>query len=221
MANNYADGTGLLRVTSITPVILALFEGWTLRPSEEVEPGAFHISTENEESDWDSLTERLVGVAQQHGLELQADEEGDPRVVIQKLAVALGNQELGTLQEWLEQEGFDEPPTLDAMLTLALHLDDGHGITSISLETAHTCDKMRLWEFGGVFQFHSSSYELTVSTCYARLRCDSLSEALLRKDEDAVASLIASVASDWMDFADADLAERIRGKVSRLLAGPG
>jgi hypothetical protein len=54
----------------------------------------------------------------------------------------------------------DEDVELDYLFQLARLMDDGHGLTSILVDGAWTCDKMRLGEFGGNSEFCGAHFTM-------------------------------------------------------------
>jgi hypothetical protein len=150
MANNYYDGTGVLVLDHVTPVISALFGAFLLDPDWPGN-GQAYIARISETSDptWSDIRDGLMGLAAQ--LDLPCPEEDDVPLatMLQLLAGRFcidSDHGPNTLSDtWASEDTVD----LETLFMIALCFDDGHGLRAIQFEGCWHCSKPRLFEFGG------------------------------------------------------------------------
>ncbi|MEC5406575.1 hypothetical protein VOM14_13550 [Paraburkholderia sp. MPAMCS5] len=149
MANSYYDGTGVLVLDHVTPVITALFGAFLLDPDWPGN-GQAYIARISETSDprWGDIRDGLMGLAAQ--LDLPCPEEDVSIDVLLRLLVGhfrVDNEDRLNLLANAYQP--DDIAGLEILFMLALCFDDGHGLRAIEFEGCWHCSKPRLFEFGG------------------------------------------------------------------------
>lgn len=227
MADSYYEGTGVLVLQQVTPVIKALFAGFQLDPRYPGNQQAF-IAMQSFEGlpEWDNTHKSLVALA--HELNLSGIDEDAP---IESLLARLGEHFLAkrhgvdicatreafddVVQTLLKSIDFDDPPGLKDLFVLAHLLDDGHGLERIEFEAGRTCSKLWLGEFGGDGLFISKEVELHSDSGSAILLGRALLAALRNHDTELAAKHLLS---DVCGNLDAISSEQQRGLVRSALA---
>ena len=173
MANNYYEGTGVLVLNRVTPVIKALFGAFAL---DENHPGngQAYIAQIAETNDprWTDVLDGLENLATQLGIPMPDDEELSIPPLLERLAAHFGADQDGELENLIEHHQFEDGADLEALLLIATRFDDGHNLTAIQFEGCWYCSKPRLFEFGGngcylsreVQVFRAPSQALLLST---------------------------------------------------------
>ena len=150
MANNYYEGTGVLVLNRVTPVIKALFGAFAL---DENHPGngQAYIAQIAETNDprWTDVLDGLENLATQLGIPMPDDEELSIPPLLERLAAHFGADQDGELENLIEHHQFEDGADLEALLLIATRFDDGHNLTAIQFEGCWYCSKPRLFEFGG------------------------------------------------------------------------
>lgn len=150
MANNYYEGTGVLVLDRVTPVIKALFDAFAL---DENHPGngQAYIAQIAETNDprWTDVLDGLENLATQLGIPMPDDEELSIPPLLERLAAHFGADQDGELENLIEHHHFEDSADLEALLLIATRFDDGHNLTAIQFEGCWYCSKPRLFEFGG------------------------------------------------------------------------
>lgn len=184
MANNYYEGTGVLMLDHVTPVIKALFSDFAL---DEHYPGngRAYIAriAETNDPQWDDVLEGLVDLTATLGLDIPDQSDGSLLAgVLVQLAAHFGAEDDEGLASLIENHPFEDSVDLDALLLIATCLDDGHHLTAIQFEGCWYCSKPRLFEFGGDSCFLSREVRLFGSSTRIREFGSQLRQAILAKD---------------------------------------
>lgn len=233
MADSYYEGTGVLVLQQVTPVIKALFSGFQLDPGY---PGNQHayIALQSFEGlpEWDNIRQSLVTLAHEQNLAgIEVDES------IKSLLVQLGAHFLPkrhgvdisatreafdeVMQVILESIGFDDTPCLKDLFVLAHLLDDGHGLACIEFEAGRTCSKLWLGEFGGDGLFISKVVELRSDSGSATLLGRALLAALKESDTELAAKHLLNDVYDNLNGISCELQRaQVRAALARLLITP-
>jgi hypothetical protein len=223
MPNSYHDMTGVLKLKAITPVITALFGGYSLDASY---PGAgvgeIYIASQSEGSDvsWDSVLEKLRDLAAANGIVIEkcvqsCDEEGSAEDVLVAIGRHFGVERNADFMGLLESYSFVDDSPLDVLFDLAQFFDDGHGLTAIKTEAAWTCSKRRLFEFGGCGSFIGTRVCLSGSSDQFAGLGDVVQTALEANDTDKAADAFARHLKHLIDGIQDDTA---RTAVARRIA---
>lgn len=191
MANNYYDMTGVLVLKEVTPVIKALFGVFELDGNYPGNGQAYiaYIS-ESTSSQWDSVLENLVELAEELGLSLLDDEDESVEACLERLAEhfgASGNEQLVNL---IENGDFDNEACVDDLFMIAKAFDDGHGLTAFKTESSWHCSKPRLFEFGGAGNFTGSHVSVEGSSNQICDLGESIEKALSGGDIGEVANIL-------------------------------
>lgn len=233
MADSYYEGTGVLVLQQVTPVIKALFSGFQLDPRY---PGNQHvyIAMQSFEGlpEWDNICESLVALA--HELELAGIDEDVP---IERLLVQLSEHFLpkrhgvdisatrkafdDVMRTILKSIDFDDTPCLKDLFVLAHLLDDGHGLERIEFEAGITCSKPHLGEFGGDGLFISKEVELHSDSGSATQLGRALLAALKESDAELAAKHLLNDVCDSLNGISCERRRaQVRAALARLLMEP-
>lgn len=223
MANNYYEGTGVLMLDHVTPVIKALFSAFAL---DEHYPGngRAYIAriAETNDPQWDDVLEGLVDLTATLGLDIPDQSDGSLLAgVLDQLAVHFGAEDDEYLASLIENHPFEDSVDLDALLLIATCFDDGHHLSAIQFEGCWYCSKPRLFEFGGESCFLSREVRLFGSSTRIREFGSQLRQAILAKDiEEASAFIALESASLLAGINDEMLRKEVRHRVAQRLAQP-
>jgi hypothetical protein len=164
MANTYTDATGVLHFADgkgPTPIIRALFGPFELdeKNGDAGDNGAYIASiAESSNTSWETITGNLAEAAEEMGL-INEDEEDSTDLtlseIVERIATHLGVDPAQVTG--LDEVDSEQDADIDAVFDLALLLDDGHGLESISWEGAHHSDRQLISGFGG-FGFYGSRH---------------------------------------------------------------
>jgi hypothetical protein len=195
MADNYYDGTGVLVLDTVTPIIQALFGGLRL-DADYPGNGQAYIARIYEGGDafWDDIRDNLDQLAEGLGLP-PAKEAGDGIApVLRRWATHFGVENHERLNQLIGHHDFEDTADLESLFLIATCFDDGHGLKAIALEAAWHCSKPRLFEFGGEGLFISREVAVYGSSGLVQELGNELREALVAgKLEDAAATLLSEV----------------------------
>jgi hypothetical protein len=193
MANNYYDGTGVLVLTKVTPVIKALFTTFAM---DETTPGHGEVYiakiSESNSPCWDDVHEALGELIDVLKLQKPAefDESMEDHLALLGSHYCGGNPVLTeALEQVIDRTTFEDDADLSELFIIAKCLDDGHGLTSIRWEGCWHCDKPRLFEFGGNAAYFGQSLNSFNSTDEAVNRAVEMDAALVANDYPKAADL--------------------------------
>lgn len=221
MAQNYYDGTGVLVLGKVTPVIRGLFGLFRL---DETYPGDGKVfiarSSEVCAPSWDEIADHVYNTAKSLGLKL-ADHEWASwslETYLKLLAPKTGEADLDAI---LPDDHAEEADLAD-VFDIAKMFDDGHGLTAMKIQSAWHADSLRLNEFGGSGEYFGKHFftqndsRVTIATGQA------VDEALEKQDRNAAAKHIAERANELLEgILDAGVQDEIRALVAQsVAAGP-
>lgn len=190
MAQNYADMTGQLILTNITPIVKALFGDMNLKDQGG---GTAYIAlmSECDSISYRSVMEALADVANNRGLDYTHDDD-HPMEVLKVLAPDFGVPLDHPLIEKLSADDWDvdQEPGEDLLFDLAMLFDDGHGLSAINTELAFHCSKPRQFEFGGCGFFAGKHFSMYTSSTNAGRTGARVNEELGKGDLAAAADAI-------------------------------
>src|SRR3546814_9782141 len=108
MANHYCEGTGVLVLERVTPVIKALFGAFALDQNYPGN-GAAYIAqiTETNDPQWTDVLDGLENLATQLGIPMPDDEELSIPPLLERLAAHFGAEQDGELENLIEHHQFD------------------------------------------------------------------------------------------------------------------
>ena len=214
MANNYFEGTGVLFLSKVTPVIEALFSANDVK-EEDFDNGEVYVHSDGSVM-WPDESLKMLANDLKLGIPEAADDD-DSAEVLKALATHFGSMN-HPLVSGLKKELPDEFVTLDLedLVELAKCFDDGHGLTGFAITYAQYCDKPRIWEFGGFGQFVSPELALTIGTNRLLGDGEGMSKAL-QEDRfyDAAKVVTGTVVSDIAGIKSAEKRARV---IEQLLA---
>lgn len=194
MANNYYDGTGVLVLDRVTPVISALFGAFLLDPDWPGN-GQAYIARISETSDptWSDIRDALMGLAAQ--LDLPCPEEHDVplEALLGLLAGHFQVDDDDGLHNLIERHSFEDTADLEALFMIALCFDDGHGLRAIQFEGCWHCSKPRLFEFGGDGAFISREVIHYGSSREPVEFGIGMHKALIARDLDSATAMLATM----------------------------
>ena len=192
MANNYYEGTGVLVLERVTPVIKALFGAFALDESHPGNGQAYIAQiAETNDPQWTDVLDGLEDLAVQLGIPMPDDEELSIPPLLERLAAHFGAEQDAELENLIEHHQFEDSADLDALLLIASCFDDGHRLTAIQFEGCWYCSKPRLFEFGGNGCYLSREVRVISSSSQALQLGDQLRKAIVAADIEEASALIA------------------------------
>ncbi|HBN8512526.1 TPA: hypothetical protein L3715_006178 [Pseudomonas aeruginosa] len=220
MANNYYEGTGVLVLNRVTPVIKALFGAFAL---DENHPGngQAYIAQIAETNDprWTDVLDGLENLATQLGIPMPDDEELSIPPLLERLAAHFGADQDGELENLIEHHQFEDSADLEALLLIATRFDDGHNLTAIQFEGCWYCSKPRLFEFGGNGCYLSREVQVFRTSSQALQLGDQLRNTILTADIEEASALIALEAANLLaGITDEQFRLNVRHRIAERLA---
>ncbi|MCW3660290.1 hypothetical protein ACVSNE_00190 [Pseudomonas aeruginosa] len=225
MANNYYEGTGVLMLDRVTPVIKALFGDFAL---DENYPGngQAYIAriAETNDPQWSDVFDGLEDLAAQLSVPMPEDEGSDDEglpipQVLERLAEFFGGSKDEELANLIEHYNFEDGADLDALLLIATCLDDGHHLTAIQFEGCWYCSKPRLFEFGGDGCYLSREVQVVRASSQVLQLGDQLRKAILAADAEKASAVIAMEAGSLLaGIHDGQFRMNVRRRVAERLA---
>lgn len=219
MANNYYDGTGVLVLDKVTPVIRALFGGFKIDPDVPGDGKAYICEiAESNDPVWDGVRDELVELAGSLNIPLPEQGDADIGTVLEVLAEHFDSDD-DDLANLIEHHNFEGYADLDALFLIATCFDDGHNLTAIQFEGCWHCSKPRLFEFGGNGSFISRQVALSITSTQAVALGEKLHQALTENDLNAAAALIVGETEKVLaGINDPDVRDRMRKLVAELVS---
>lgn len=224
MANAYFDVTGTLRLRQVTPVIMALFGGFSLDPSE-FRSGSLPFARLSDVSSptWSDVASALANLARSWGLDVPADYDDDLEEVLELVAAHFGKQDQVRMRHVIESiEGAGEEE-LDTVLLyeIARQFDDGHGLEAIAWQGAWHSDRAVVDGFGGCGGYVGEHVHVAQSSDRAVTLGPVLDAALGNNEIAGAVSVIAGELELLLDgIADADKRKAVCRLLSRELSSP-
>ena len=220
MANNYYEGTGVLVLDRVTPVINALFGTFALDESHPGNGQAYIAQiAETNDPQWTDVLDGLEDLATQLGIPMPDDEELSIPPLLERLAAHFGADQEGELENLIEHHQFEDSVDLDALLLIATCLDDGHHLTAIQFEGCWYCSKPRLFEFGGNGCYLSREVQVFRTSSQALQLGDQLRKTILAADIEEASALIAQEAASLLaGINDEQFRLNVRHRVAERLA---
>lgn len=193
MANNYYEGTGVLVLNRVTPVIKALFGAFAL---DENHPGngQAYIAQIAETNDprWTDVLDGLENLATQLGIPMPDDEELSIPPLLERLAAHFGADQDGELENLIEHHQF---------------------------EGCWYCSKPRLFEFGGNGCYLSREVQVFRTSSQALQLGDQLRKTIVASDIEEASALIALEAANLLaGINDEYFRLNVRDRVAERLA---
>ena len=220
MANNYYEGTGVLVLDRVTPVINALFGTFALDESHPGNGQAYIAQiAETNDPQWTDVLDGLEDLATQLGIPMPDEEELSIPPLLERLAAHFGADQDGELENLIEHHQFEDSVDLDALLLIATCLDDGHHLTAIQFEGCWYCSKPRLFEFGGNGCYLSREVQVFRTSSQALQLGDQLRKTILAADIEEASALIAQEAASLLaGINDEQFRLNVRHRVAERLA---
>jgi len=143
----------------VTPVIAALFGGYSMDESYPRQGRGFNIARISEENTalLDEVFENLKDFAAGLSISISERDTENIRTLLKLLSGHFNGSRRRELCNRLEHDDFDDDTDLGTLFIIATRFDDGHRLKAIKLEGAWHCSRPRLFEFGGDGVYLSSS----------------------------------------------------------------
>ncbi|NEX60070.1 hypothetical protein [Noviherbaspirillum galbum] len=226
MANTYFDGTGILIFGAnggVTPIIAAIFAAYSVDSGFPVEQAMIYCEAEGSDTRWQSVKESLIAYAADQGIELADDAGLD--AVLKAIGSKLGitDPAFAGFVERLSLEAGDGETDADLapLFQLAQWFDDGHKLEGMRWEGAWHCDKMRLFQFGGVGYFCSNRVDVSEATSDISGFGLHLDAALAKGDRDAAAGILLTKTRRLLDsVTDETVRKELAAAVATGLLAP-
>ncbi len=199
MATHYYEGTGVLMLDRVTPVIKALFGAFAL---DENYPGdgLAYIAriAETNDPQWSDVLDNLGSLAAQLGIPVPDGDAPMLAPLLERMAVHFGTDQDEELENLIEHHRFEDSADLEALLLIATCLNDGHNLVAIQFEGCWHCSKPRLFEFGGDGCYLSRELKVSRSSTQALQLGEQLRKAILAADAEEASALIALEAASLL-----------------------
>ncbi|CAM5345805.1 hypothetical protein AFAE65S_01307 [Alcaligenes phenolicus] len=220
MANNYYEGTGVLVLERVTPVIKALFGAFAL---DESHPGNGHAYiaqiADTNDPRWTDVLDGLEDLAAQLGIPMPADEGLALPPLLERLAAHFRAEQDAELENLIEHHKFEDSADLEALLLIATCFDDGHHLSAIQFEGCWYCSKPRLFEFGGNGCYLSREVQVFKTSSQALQLGDQLRKTILAADIEEASALIALEAANLLAGINGEQFRlKVRHRVAERLA---
>jgi len=219
MAQNYYDATGILVLTTVTPVIAALFGAFKLDATYPGDGQAYiaKIAEDNDPS-WEDTQDSVCELAATLGLKLSEGQEGILEDWLYLLATHFGADRSEVLGNLIERNDFEGDADLGTLFDIARHFDDGHGLKAMKLEGCWHCSKPRLFEFGGNGEYYGRNIFLCDSSTLAVSLGEEIDLALEAGDLDKGADcILKKINSMLAGVSETEVCEALRTKLGKAL----
>jgi hypothetical protein len=218
MANNYYEGTGVLMLERVTPIITALFGDFSLDANYPGGGQAYiAIRDEINPPDWSDIARHLARSAPKLGINVKAG--ADIVDVLRAYARHYQREDDEDMKCLLdEQHVLKEDADLETLFRIASLLNDGHQLAAIRFEGCWYCSRPRLFEFGGDAFFYSREIKLSGSTRQTMNFAADLHVALTQKDVSNATAIVTRQTLELLNaIDDAEQREAVRrGLIERL-----
>lgn len=192
MPNNYYEGTGVLVLDKVTPVITALFRSSKLDPHHPGNGQAYIASSSVKKSaQWSDIHESLLHLSCK--LDLPCPDDNTERTLVQTLTLLAQHFHTESkLADLLTKHTINDDDEVEfaTLFYLATCFDDGHGLQEIHFEGAWYCSKLRLFQFGGHGFFLSREFEVYGNSTEHISMGVELRKAILKQDINTAADLL-------------------------------
>lgn len=220
MANEYYDGTGVLVLDQVTPIVTALFGGFALDANY---PGngqaCIAESSRSIRANWETIREALATRASTLGLtpvDVEPVDDDKQRAQIVALARHLNCDDPEVVAELMDKAGAVE---LEDLLGYAQHLNDGHGLKEIRWEACWHCSQPQLFKFGGNGVYLSAAVALYRSSSTVAALGANLNQRLTEGNLDKAADIcLADVGNLLTSIKDEATRKAVRQRLAAQLA---
>jgi hypothetical protein len=187
-------GRAVLRVSSVTPVLRALFGAVTSNTYRGQTWAALCIDTDEGGWTWGRVGSGLQRAAEELGLGLGSDLgfQGALELIASRLRVN------ASTVLWMAREAPEEEAPMQDLFSLARLLDDGHGLTAVEYVVAEHFPREPTGEFEGVGTYESDRVVVITRASDALRLGSSLDAAVRRSDVRAVAALVKEHMADLL-----------------------
>ena len=220
MANNYYEGTGVLLLAPVTPVIKTLYGTFELDESHPGNGQAYiALIAETNDPRWTDVLDGLEELAAQLDIPMPDDAELSIPPLLERLAAHFGAEQDEELENLIEHHQFEDSADLEALLLIATCFDDGHHLTAIQFEGCWHCSRPRLFEFGGNGCYLSREVEVFRTSSQALQLGDQLRKTILAADIEEASALIALEAANLLaGISDEQFRLNVRHRAAERLA---
>lgn len=192
------DGTGILTMRRITPIINALFGLYDLRKMNSSK-NKFYVARRSNKipPTWKTITHRLHEAAvDTFELDFLSPCVHNPQVYFDNLILLMDNDErfsmdqLNHLADGVCAMKVKERVELDALFNIALSLNDGHQLETLHFKSAWHSHKPRVFYFSGDGIYASKEAVLKVDVHSATLYAEAVCSALKKQDVNAASKQV-------------------------------
>ena len=211
--------TGVLVLKKVTPIISALFSGYSLDPEHPLEHGVYMARIEEHGPTWGEVIDKLTERARQLALSVPAH---DLRATVRALAEHFGvggSAELDFIIDSVADIGSDAD--IEGLFTLATCFDDGHGLEAIEMCGAWCDTTPGTDQVGGHARYISRTVQIHMSSSRACSLGRELSDALRRDRVSDAAEIIFCEVEEVLSYlyspeARVAIEAQLANKLSRL-----
>lgn len=192
------DGTGVLTMRRVTPVINALFGLYHLQKIKSSK-NRFYVARRSNKipPTWKIITRRLHDVVVDNfELDLLNPYVHNPQAYFDNLILIMDNDErfsmdqLNHLVDGVHDLKVKERVELDALFNIALSLNDGHQLETLHFKSAWHSTKHKVFYFSGDGIYASKDAVLKVDVHSATQYAEALCVALRKKDINAASKQV-------------------------------
>lgn len=218
MAHNYYDGTGVLVLDKVTPVIRGLFGLFRMDENYPGE-GRVYIAQSSEvcTPTWDEIADNVYNTAKSLGLTLAEPEWANwsLETYLKLLAPKTGEAVIETILP----EDHETEADLGDVFDIAKMFDDGHGLKAMKIQNAWHADSLRLNEFGGSGEYFGKHYFTQGDSRQVISYGEAVDAALEKTDCTAAGKVIAARAQELLEgILDSSVQCEVRALVAQAVA---
>ena len=194
MANNYYEGTGVLVLERVTPVIKALFGAFALNEGHPGNGQAYIAQiAETNDPRWTDVLDGLEDLAAQLGIPMPDDEELSIPPLLERLAAHFGAEQDAELENLIERAVIISPGT---RLRLDLPNDNGNDAPS----RPPVEQEMRIFTQGEQRRQMRENLIAALTACAGRISGKDGAARLLELKPTTLRSRLESFAIDPRDY---------------------
>lgn len=220
------DGTGILTMRRITPVIYALFGLYHLQKIKSSK-NKFYIARRNHKipPTWKVITHRLHDVVvDNYELDLLNPYVHNPEAYFDNLILIMDNDErfslnsLNHLADAVSTMKVKERVELDVLFKIALSLNDGHQLETLHFKSTWHSPKPKVFYFSGDGTYATKEAVLKVDVHSATQYAETLCAALKKQNINAASKQVCEyLAIKLATVFDRDLREALIQQIAKDL----
>jgi hypothetical protein len=190
--------TGILVLKKVTPIISALFSGYSLDAEHPLEQGFYMARIDEHGPTWGEVLDKLTECARQLGLSVPTD---DRRATVHALAEHFGVGGSAELNFTIDSiAGMGSTADIEGLFTIATCFDDGHGLEAIEMGGAWCDTTPGTDQVGGHARYISRAVQIHLSSSTAHCLGRELNDALLHNRVSDAADIIFGEVEEVLSY---------------------